>query len=97
LTESLSAAELRQEISARNLARGQQYTHEVSWGPSASVIFEEAEGCHGNFLSASWARISNNPAWQKRLKKSYTASRYIPRAEERRRSELDCATSSDAC
>lgn len=95
-TEILNAAQLRQEISARNLARGQQCTHEVSWGPSASVIFQEDEGFHGNFLSASWTRISNNPAWQKRLKKSYTASRYVPRAGERQRFELDCATSSDA-
>ena len=93
---SLSAVELRQEISARNLARGQHYSHEVSWGPSASVIFEEAKGFHGNFLSASWTRISSNTTWLKRLKKSYTASRYIPRAQERQRFELDCANSSDA-
>lgn len=96
MTESLNAAQLRQEISARNLARGQQYAHEVSWGPSASVIFEEAAGIHGNFISASWARINSNPIWQQRLKKSYTASRYVPRAQDRRRFELDCATSSDA-
>jgi hypothetical protein len=96
VTESLSAAELRREISARNLLRGEQFQHEVSWGPSASVIFMEAEGLHGNFLPASWARISSNPAWQKRLTKSYTANRFVPRARDRRRFELDCATSSDA-
>jgi hypothetical protein len=96
VTESLSAAELRREISARNLIRRQNRTHEVSWGPAASVIFEETEGLHGNFLPASWARISSNPAWQKRLTKSYTASRFVPRAQDRRRFELDCATSSDA-
>ncbi|HEY1809646.1 MAG TPA: hypothetical protein VGG42_13860, partial [Acidobacteriaceae bacterium] len=32
----------------------------------------------------------------KRLGKSYTASRFVPRANDRRRFELDCATSSDA-
>ena len=48
--EALSAAQLRHEISARNQSRGQQHHHEVSWGPSASVIFEETEGGHGNFL-----------------------------------------------
>jgi hypothetical protein len=96
MTESLSAAELRWEIGVRNRARGQQYSHEVSWGPSASILFEETDGLHGNFLPASWARISSNPAWRKRLTKSYTASRFVPRASDRRRCELDCATSSDA-
>ncbi|HEX4066524.1 MAG TPA: hypothetical protein VHZ09_10920 [Acidobacteriaceae bacterium] len=96
MTEARSATELRREISARNLARGQQYSHEVSWGPSASVIFGGEEGTHGNFLPASWARISSNPAWRKRLTKSYAASRFVPRAQDRRRFELDCATSSDA-
>jgi len=90
--EVLSAAALRREISARNHARA----HEISWGPSASVLFEETEGFHGNFLPASWARITNNPGWRKRLTKSYTASRFVPRAQDRRRFELDCATSSDA-
>lgn len=90
--ELLSAAALRQEISARNQARAS----EISWGPSASVLFEETDGLHGNFLPASWARITSNPGWRKRLTKSYTASRFVPRAHDRRRFELDCATSSDA-
>ena len=96
MTDSLSAVELRREISARNLARGQQYRHEVSWGPAASVIFDGSDGLHGNFLPATWARIASKPAWQKRLTKSYTAGRFVPRAQDRRRFELDCATSSDA-
>ena len=95
-TIALSTAQLRREISARNQCRGRQFQHEVSWGPSASVIFDGTEGAHGNFLPASWARISSNPAWRKRLAKSYTASRFIPRAQDRKRFELDCATSSDA-
>lgn len=96
VTAARGATELRREISARNLACGQQFSHEVSWGPSASVIFRGEQGIHGNFLPASWARINSNPAWGKRLTKSYTASRYVPRALDRRRFELDCATSSDA-
>jgi hypothetical protein len=96
MSESLSATALRREISTRNQARGQHYSHEVSWGPSASVIFDGAAGPHGNFLPASWNRIGSNPSWQKRLSKSYTASRFVPRAQDRRRFELDCATSSDA-
>lgn len=96
MSEELSASQLRQEIGARNAARGRVHQHEISWGPSASVIFAEADGRHGNFLPASWARIRRNPAWQKRLTKSYTASRFVPRAQDRERCELDCATSSDA-
>ncbi len=95
-SEHLSATQLRREISARNLVRGRHYSHETSWGPAASVIFSHTDGVHGNFLPASWSRINGNPAWQKRLTKSYTASRYVPRAQDRRRFELDCATSSDA-
>jgi len=94
--ESLSAAQLRREINARNQARGRNLSHETSWGPSASVIFSVTDGVHGNFLPASWTRTDSNPAWRKRLTKSYTASRFVPRAQDRRRLELDCATSSDA-
>lgn len=60
------------------------------------MLFEETEGRHGNFLPASWARISSHPTWRKRLTKSYTASRLVPRTQDRQRFELDCATSSDA-
>jgi len=92
VAEALSAAALRREISARNHARA----IEISWGPSASALFEEMDGLHGNFLPASWACISSNPAWRKRLMKSYTSSRFVLRAHDRRRFELDSATSSDA-
>ncbi len=92
----LSAAALRAEISARNQARAGQFAHELTWSESPSVLYAESEGFHGNFLPASWARIQANPAWSRRLSKSYTASRFVPRAGDRRRFELDCATSSDA-
>jgi hypothetical protein len=93
---ALSSTELRREISARNLARGEELDCEVSYGASQSVIFRNGDGGHGNFLAASYARIVANPAWKQRLTKSYTASRYIPRAEDRKRYELECASSSDA-
>lgn len=92
----LSASELRREISARNLARGRSLEHEVSCGSSASVVFFEAESGHGNFHPGSWRRILANPGWKRRLAKVYTASRFVPRAQDRRRHELDCANSSDA-
>jgi hypothetical protein len=91
----LSSTELRREISARNLAGG-ELDREVSFGASQSVIFREADGGHGNFLPASYARIVADPAWKQRLAKSYTASRFVPRAADRKRFELDCASSSDA-
>lgn len=92
----LSAAALRAEISARNQARASQFVHELTWSESPSVLYAESGGLHGNFLSASWRRILANPAWHKRLAKSYTASRFVPRSGDRRRFELDCAASSDA-
>lgn len=91
---TLSSAQLRREISARNIVRGDEC--EVSYGASQSVIFREADGAHGNFLPASYARIAANPLWKRRLTKSYTASRYVPRAGDRKRYELECASSSDA-
>lgn len=91
----LSSAQLRREISARNLAR-EEVDCEVSYGASQSVIFRESQEGHGNFLASSYARILANPAWKQRLRKSYTASRYVPRAGDRKRYELECASSSDA-
>ena len=95
-TPPLTASQLRREISARNLARGSEEEREVSYGGSASVIWQESAGAHGNFLVASYARILANPAWKQRLGKVYTASRFVPRATDRRRFELECANSSDA-
>lgn len=92
----LNAAQLRREISARNQTRGEKFAHELSVGDSPSVIYQESEDGHGNFLDASYARILANPAWKQRLAKVYTASRYVPRAADRKRFELECANSSDA-
>ncbi len=92
----LSATALRAEISARNQARSMEFAHELTWTGVPSVLYAEADGHHGNFVPASWTRILANPAWRKRLAKSYTASRFVPRAGDRRRFELDCANSSDA-
>jgi hypothetical protein len=93
---ALSATGLRREISARNLIRGEGFECEVTFGAPQSVIFQDSEGVHGNFLDASYSRILANPMWKQRLAKSYTASRYVPRARDRKRYELECASSSDA-
>lgn len=93
---ALSSTQLRREISARNLEHSEEGEREVSYGSTQSVIFGEAEDGHGNFLAASYARILANPQWKQRLTKSYTASRFVPRAGDRKRHELECANSSDA-
>lgn len=90
----LNSSQLRREVHARGAAQGSEA--DVSWGSSRSVIFCEVDGGHGNFLPASYARILANPDWKARLNKSYTASRYVPRAADRKRYELECASSSDA-
>jgi hypothetical protein len=88
---------LRREIHARAAIRGVELLHEVSFGSAASVIYaEDDNGTHGNFLPASYRRICADRKWSKRLGKSYTASARIPRATDRWRGELECASSSDA-
>lgn len=87
---------LRREISARNLARAEEHAHELTYGSVPSVIYRDDAGVHGNFVPASYRAICARPEWARRLKKSYTASQWVPRAGDRRRFELDCANSSDA-
>lgn len=95
---TLSPGALRREVSARNLQRAAGgLLHEETCGDTPCVLFlpDDAAG-HGNFLAASYRRILANPGWRARLNKAYTSSRRVPRSQDRRRAELDCATSSDA-
>ncbi len=92
-----SAANLRRELSARNLTRAETLLHEATYGAIPSVVYAKDDtGGHGNFLAASYRRICNDPAWSLRLNKSYTASARVPRSADRVRKELDCCGSSDA-
>jgi hypothetical protein len=92
-----SASALRFELSHRNRARAALCTAEMSYGRVPSIIYAENEaGEHGNFLTASYKRILQQPGWKARLAKVYTGSRFIPRKADRRRGELECANSSDA-
>ena len=93
---NLTGGGLRREVSARSLARASASAHEVSYGRTPSVVYAEGEGGHGNFLSASYRRILAHGAWAQRLNKSYTGAGYLPRAGDRWRGELECASSSDA-
>lgn len=88
---------LRREISARNVIRAQDLVHETTFGELPNVIYQELEGGgHGNFLEASYRRICADPEWSKRLCKTYTSGSRVPRRFDRKRGELECATSSDA-
>jgi len=91
-----SSATLRRDLSQRNFARTNECGRELSFGEIPSVIYREEAGRHGNFLPASYRSICTNPDWQKRLKKAYTGSKWLPWSDERKRFELDCANSSDA-
>lgn len=101
----LTPANLRRELSARNLDRAAHHAHEHTSGSVPSVLYtpDPATDTHGNFLDSSFRRIQANPAWAARLSKAYTASRRIPGRRSladdlstRTRRELDCANSSDA-
>ena len=92
----LSAAELRRELSQRNLLLAEAVPHECTYGAIPSVLYQEVEGEHGNFLRPSYRRICAAPDWHRRLKKCYSASRRLARSSDRIRRELDCASSSDA-
>jgi hypothetical protein len=95
--EIQSAAGLRRELSARNLARAEKLPHEATYGAVPSVVYaEEPDGGHGNFLAPAYKRICADPAWRLRLQKSYTASARVPRSKDRHRRELECCSSSDA-
>ncbi len=93
-----SSGALRREISARHRLREEPADgREVSFGRSGSVLYQsDGNGEHGNFLASSYRRIVRDPEWARRLEKAYTGDRWMPRAQDRRRAELDCASSSDA-
>jgi len=95
-TVRLSSAELRREVSGRSLRLAEGRPHEATLSAIPSVLFQEADGVHGNFLAASYRRICASPDWSRRLKKCYTASNQLARSSDRIRRELDCANSSDA-
>lgn len=99
---SLTASQLRRELNARAeaYARAHHLLHEISPGPSPSVIFGvdpgSAEGRHGNFHPEAYARIATTPEWARRLAKPHTASRRSRARKDWRWMELDAAVSSDA-
>jgi len=95
--DGVMCSRLRSELSYRNTTRAAAWPAEMSYGQVPSIIYTENEaGEHGNFLSASYKRILQQPDWKARLAKVYTGSRFLPRKTDRTRRELECANSSDA-
>jgi Restriction Endonuclease associating with ARP len=97
---SAYAAQLRQELAARNAAyaTSRGFPHVSSYGSVPVVVYEPCANGekHGNFLEASYRAILRNPEWKHRLDKIHAnAARSMPRSDRRWR-ELDSCMSSDA-
>jgi hypothetical protein len=97
---SLSAAELRRELSFRNLqyAKKRELLCRESYGNPPVVCYLPCEDgvTHGNFLPAAYRAILKNSAWRKRLDKVHSLAKTSLPREDRRWRELDSCNSSDA-
>ncbi len=91
------AAELRRELSLRNLrfARQHKLPHRESYGQPPVTCYQPSEdnASHGNFLHDTYRAILQNPDWARRLGKVHTQ---IRGSADRRWRELDSCNSSDA-
>ena len=93
------SSSLRQELSLRNLQWTVEhgFSHEATLGKTPAILYREDEqGRHGNFLSASYERIRENPAWSRRLAKVHTSAKRALLSRDSGRCELDSSNSSDA-
>jgi hypothetical protein len=94
------AAQLRQELILRNRAYARERAHVESYGSAPVIVYEPADGLHGNFFGAAYAAIAANPAWVRRFDKIHAqAARSLPKPQldsTRRWRELDSSMSSDA-
>jgi hypothetical protein len=97
---SLSAAELRRELSFRNqqYARKRELLCRESHGDPPVVCYLPCEAgvTHGNFLPGAYRAILKNQVWRKRLEKVHSLARTSLPREDRRWRELDSCNSSDA-
>ena len=90
---------LRHELRVRNLefASKHKVAHQLSYGDAPVVCYEPDGPAHGNFLPESYAAITANASWSKRLKKVHTSGRTsLPRNDRGFWAELDSCNSSDA-
>ena len=99
MTPRYTSAMLRRELSlrARDIARTRNLLHDLSPDDDPIVLFgRDTSGHHGNFHSASWARICASPDWLRRLAKPHTGYRRARALANWPWMELDSANSSDA-
>ena len=93
------AAQLRHELSVRNAAYAAAcgLIHACSFGEQSVIVYSphSHDQRHGNFIDASYAAILSQNEWKRRLAKSHSSVRSLPRAE-RKWKELDSCMSSDA-
>src|SRR5215469_6615845 len=93
------AAQLRHELSVRNAAYAAAcgLIHACSFGEQSVIVYSphSNDERHGNFIDASYAAILSQNEWKRRLAKSHSSVRSLPRAE-RKWKELDSCMSSDA-
>jgi hypothetical protein len=93
------AGELRRDLAQRNIrwALTGGYLHEVGLGSVPVVLYREDElSRHGNFHTASYKLIRQQPLWTRRLAKVHTSARRTLLSRDAGRRELDSSNSSDA-
>lgn len=97
-TSAYFASHLRHELCVRNreYTRAHVLAHVESYGESPVIVYEPDGIRHGNFLDATYAAISGNPEWQRRLGKIHAQARNSLPKTGYRWKELDSCTSSDA-
>ncbi|HEV2113854.1 MAG TPA: hypothetical protein VGR50_06860 [Terriglobales bacterium] len=97
---SLHAAELRRELSHRNVeySRRLRLEHRISYGDPPVVCYlpSEEAASHGNFLPQTYRAMLLHENWRKRLNKVHAQAVGSLPKEDRRWRELDSANSSDA-
>jgi hypothetical protein len=93
------ATQLRHELSVRSAAyaAARGLMHGCSFGEQSIIVYtpHSNDERHGNFIDASYAAILSQNEWKRRLAKSHSSARSLPKAE-RPWKELDSCMSSDA-
>jgi Restriction Endonuclease associating with ARP len=94
------AAQLRQEITARNRVYARSRAHVESYGGDPVIVYAPDADRHGNFYDPAYKAIQHNPNWLHRFDKVHAqAARSLPKPQldsRRRWRELDSSMSSDA-
>jgi hypothetical protein len=94
------AGQLRLELMARNRSYALAHLHVESYGTPPVIVYEPAEGRHGNFYLPAYEAITARADWMRRFDKVHTqGKRSLPKPSydlARKWRELDSSMSSDA-